>query len=79
VLNATRVLPGSGVRHVQSLGLLGFTETLHLMLSEAREFARRIAAPSRLYTLISTTSGPTDGVHLTPDCKRTDHYGRKIQ
>jgi hypothetical protein len=38
-----------------------------------------IAAPSRLYTLISTTSGPTDGVHLTPDCKRTDHYGRKIQ
>jgi hypothetical protein len=35
VLNATRVLPGSGVRHVQSLGLLGFTETLHLMLSQS--------------------------------------------
>ena len=35
MLNATRVLPGSGVRHVQSLGLLGFTETLHLMLSQS--------------------------------------------
>jgi hypothetical protein len=56
-----------------------FAWNRHLIKSEAREFARRIAAPGRLYTLISTTSGPTDGVHLTPDCKRTDHYGRKIQ
>ena len=50
----------------------------HLILYQRRA-SLRIATPSRLYTLISTTSGPTDGVHLTPDCKRTDHYGRKIQ